>query len=733
MSGFWDLNSEADYYNYETNYGSYQYQTLNDLINTFLAYYVGENKIIPKAAKEDVAFFARRAAQELSYDTLRSKKTWEVEVNNGMCIPLPHDFVGYTDVFWSSPNGIKRPLYPTRHTQNPFNPTPTDEPFVETITTETITEEQIITNEIPSNTKVYVFYDGTSMGAQQTADAYSFVTQWLDGLAGFTRDEDKTSSGHNVYHVAVAGERWLDWASVPMTGQFNNRQVKAQMDGAVQQSHYVSAVNDTFYKYPMVTSGHIDHHNGATFQLTSLASTASYWSFLNAGDANGTGGVNYQFYDVAQADGSGLGVEKGDTVDLTYNFPGNALDGTSQTITMQGAPPQASPGDDILVIVFADEAHPMYHGEGTSESFTSHSGSNANAHVPLHVGYNTPVVQPTSVYKNDYDEYVKNYDQHTGNYNVFVYPKEKSTTSGFEFGKVRRQYIPHLLAAISSGNQVVPDGTWQNGTAPTFDALATGQADGNPAVAGLEATPPIGGYDQANPNPNPYWQGMNPQFGGLDQYGVGTNISGGQFTSTGFEDDLNDFISGGVQEEIVTNTYEITNVETSGQNWYNINPDGSVAGDYNGTTLTNYQNSDAGEPIIADADYDHGYENITLGQRYGLSPETAQVNGSYYFDYENGKLFFSPALVGQTIVLDYISDGLDSSGNMIIHKFAEEAFYKHVAYAIASTGSNYSPATVQMLKKERFAATRNAKIRLSNMKTVEMEQIMRNKSKRIKH
>jgi hypothetical protein len=70
---------------------------------------------------------------------------------------------------------------------------------------------------------------------------------------------------------------------------------------------------------------------------------------------------------------------------------------------------------------------------------------------------------------------------------------------------------------------------------------------------------------------------------------------------------------------------------------------------------------------------------------------------------------------------------------MIIHKFAEEAFYKHVAYAIASTGSNYSPATVQMLKKERFAATRNAKIRLSNMKTVEMEQIMRNKSKIIKH
>ena len=70
-TGYWDLNSQSDYYNYETNYGSYQYQTLDSLINTFLAYYVGENKVIPKAAKEDIAFFARRAAQELSYDTLR--------------------------------------------------------------------------------------------------------------------------------------------------------------------------------------------------------------------------------------------------------------------------------------------------------------------------------------------------------------------------------------------------------------------------------------------------------------------------------------------------------------------------------------------------------------------------------------------------------------------------------------------------------------------------------------
>ena len=102
-------------------------------------------------------------------------------------------------------------------------------------------------------------------------------------------------------------------------------------------------------------------------------------------------------------------------------------------------------------------------------------------------------------------------------------------------------------------------------------------------------------------------------------------------------------------------------------------------------------------------------------------------------DYSRGLIFFNPSLIGQTVVLDYITDGLNKDGEMLIHKFAEEALYKHIAYAIVSTGSNYSPATIQMLKKERFAETRKAKLRLSNLKSMEMAQIMRNKSKWIKH
>ena len=70
---------------------------------------------------------------------------------------------------------------------------------------------------------------------------------------------------------------------------------------------------------------------------------------------------------------------------------------------------------------------------------------------------------------------------------------------------------------------------------------------------------------------------------------------------------------------------------------------------------------------------------------------------------------------------------------MVVHKFAEEAMYKHLAHAILATKSNVPEYLVARFKKEKFAATRVAKLRLSNLKSEELAQVMRNKSKQIKH
>ena len=126
-------------------------------------------------------------------------------------------------------------------------------------------------------------------------------------------------------------------------------------------------------------------------------------------------------------------------------------------------------------------------------------------------------------------------------------------------------------------------------------------------------------------------------------------------------------------------------------------------------------------------------EPTSAGRRYGLEPENATANGLFYVYQKRGKIYFSSSMNGKTITLKYISDSLGTSGEIKVHKFAEEAIYKWIAYAIASTHTSVSPNYIPLLKRERFAAIRQAKLRLSNLKSEEIAQIMRGKSKFIKH
>ena len=84
------------------------------------------------------------------------------------------------------------------------------------------------------------------------------------------------------------------------------------------------------------------------------------------------------------------------------------------------------------------------------------------------------------------------------------------------------------------------------------------------------------------------------------------------------------------------------------------------------------------------------------------------------------------------MILDYISDSMGTDEEMKVHKLAEDAMYKWIAHAIIST-SSYGQSLVPRLTKEKFAAVRKAKLRLSNIKIEDLTQILRGKSKQIKH
>ena len=131
--------------------------------------------------------------------------------------------------------------------------------------------------------------------------------------------------------------------------------------------------------------------------------------------------------------------------------------------------------------------------------------------------------------------------------------------------------------------------------------------------------------------------------------------------------------------------------------------------------------------------YDYVWWRFVYGRRYGLVPEYSNSNGWFSVNERTGKFSFSSNLSEHLIVLKYISDGLGTNGDMRVPKLAEEAMYMSIMYNVIAPRRNVDPGTKAFYKKEKFVKTRNAKIRLSNIKLDTFTQVMRGKSKWIKH
>ena len=130
----------------------------------------------------------------------------------------------------------------------------------------------------------------------------------------------------------------------------------------------------------------------------------------------------------------------------------------------------------------------------------------------------------------------------------------------------------------------------------------------------------------------------------------------------------------------------------------------------------------------------YGFEGSwNWGRQYGLDPQLAQSNGWFTLNEREGKMSFSSNLANRLIVLEYISDGLAHDVDTKVPKLAEDALYASILHSIISTRSGQQEYLVQRLQKDRRAKLRNAKIRLSNIKLDEIVQVMRGKSKWIKH
>ena len=98
-----------------SNYGSYEYISIVDIVNNFMFAYVGMDKLIPRCKKSDIVFHAKRGLQEFSYDTLKSINSQELTIPPSLSIPIPQDYVNYVRVSRIDESGVQRIIYPVNN------------------------------------------------------------------------------------------------------------------------------------------------------------------------------------------------------------------------------------------------------------------------------------------------------------------------------------------------------------------------------------------------------------------------------------------------------------------------------------------------------------------------------------------------------------------------------------------------------------------------------------------
>lgn len=130
---------------------------------------------------------------------------------------------------------------------------------------------------------------------------------------------------------------------------------------------------------------------------------------------------------------------------------------------------------------------------------------------------------------------------------------------------------------------------------------------------------------------------------------------------------------------------------------------------------------------------DNLLQDRLYGQLYGIDPQYANINGYFTINSRENKISFSSNLVGKLIVLEYISDGLAYDLDSKVPKLAEGAMYAYILHAIFANRINSPDYIVRRLKQDASVKLRNTKIRLSNIKLEEITQVLRGKSKWIKH
>jgi hypothetical protein len=123
-----------------------------------------------------------------------------------------------------------------------------------------------------------------------------------------------------------------------------------------------------------------------------------------------------------------------------------------------------------------------------------------------------------------------------------------------------------------------------------------------------------------------------------------------------------------------------------------------------------------------------------IGAKYYLDPSEANINPKFEIDRSAGVINFNSEMDGETVVLEYISDGMKGGDDTLIsvHKYFEQYIYDYITYHVL----NSKRATPQYEKRNAQvrmrASYRNAKIAVGDFTGPKVLMTLRGKNKWIK-
>lgn len=101
--------SQESYYSDESQWGSYQYITLEEIINNYMMS-LDNDDYTSTVPRFRVRYQARRALRELYYDVLREIKGIRLTLSENLIVTLPPDYVNYVRISWVDDNGFLHPM-----------------------------------------------------------------------------------------------------------------------------------------------------------------------------------------------------------------------------------------------------------------------------------------------------------------------------------------------------------------------------------------------------------------------------------------------------------------------------------------------------------------------------------------------------------------------------------------------------------------------------------------------